>query len=153
MMVETHGEKEVEKKMEKPFSNKNRRRHPRFFIDVPLEYRDKDESCLRGAMVVNAGEGGFLIESPRDIPVGTELSMTVLYPKGFELATFKVTATIVWKEPSWKENLKREQYWKGYQYGLEFIQIWPEDRWKLSFLLSKQFESQEISPSLSRQYY
>jgi len=104
-------------------------------------------------VVVNASEGGFLIESPRDIPVGTELSMTVLYPKGFALANFRVTAKIVRKEPSWKENLKREQYWKGYQYGLEFIQIWPEDRWKLSFLLSKQFESQEISPSLSSQYY
>jgi hypothetical protein len=85
--------------MEKPFSNKNRRRYPRLFIDLPLEYRDMDGSCLRGAIVVNAGEGGFLIESPRDIPVGTELSMTVLYPKGFELANFKVTAKIVWKEP------------------------------------------------------
>ena len=139
--------------MEKPSSSKDRRKHPRIFIDLPLEYRDRDDSCLRGAMVVNAGEGGFLIESPRDIAVGTELSMTVLYPKGFALANFKVTAKIVWKEPSWKENLKREQYWKGYQYGLEFIQIWPEDRWKLSFLLSKQFESKEISPSLSSQYY
>ena len=53
------------------------------------------------AIVVNASEEGFLIESPRDIPVGTELSMTVLYPKGFELANFKVTAKIVWKEPYW----------------------------------------------------
>jgi len=139
--------------MEKTFSNKNTRRYPRIFIDLPLEYRDRDDSCLRGAIVVNASEGGFLIESPRDIPVGTELSMTVLYPKGFELANFKVTAKIVWKEASWKENLKREQYWKGYQYGLEFTQIWPEDRWKLSFLLSKQFECQNISPSLSTQYY
>jgi len=139
--------------MEKPFGNKNRRRHPRFFIDLPLEYRDVDGSCLRGAMVVNAGEGGFLIESPRDIAVGTELSMTILYPKGFELANFKVTAKIVWKEPYWREDLKRDRSSKGYQYGLEFIQILDEDRWKLSFLLSKQFEFQEISPSLSSQYY
>jgi hypothetical protein len=104
-------------------------------------------------MVVNAGEGGFLIESPRDIAVGTELTMTVLYPKGFELANFKVTAKIVWKEPYWREDLKRDRSSKGYQYGLEFIQILDEDRWKLSFLLSKQFEFQEISPSLSSQYY
>jgi len=139
--------------MEKPFSNKDRRKHPRILIDLPLEYRDRDDSCLRGAMVVNAGEGGFLIESPRDIAVGTELSMTVLYPKGFELANFKVTAKIVWKEPYWREDLKRDRSSKGYQYGLEFIQILDEDRWKLSFLLSKQFEFQEISPSLSSQYY
>jgi hypothetical protein len=139
--------------MEKPFSSKNRRKYPRFFIDLPLEYRDMDGSCLRGAIVVNAGEGGFLIESPRDIPVGTELSMTVLYPKGFELANFKVTAKIVWKELYWKEDLKRDRSWKGYQYGLEIIQILDEDRWKLNFLLSKRFESEEISPSISSQYY
>ena len=139
--------------MGEAFSNKNRRRCPRFFIDLPLEYRDRDNSCLRGAMVVNASEGGFLIESPRDIPVGTELSMTVLYPKGFALANFRVTAKIVWKEPSWKENLKREQCWKGYQYGLEFVQIWPGDRWKLNVLLSKQFESQEISSKPCSQCY
>jgi hypothetical protein len=53
--------------------------------------------------------------------------MTVLYPKGFELANFKVTAKIVWKEPYWKEDLKRDRSWKGYQYGLEFIQILDED--------------------------
>ena len=134
--------------MEKPFSNKNRRKRPRFFIDLPLEYRDMDDSCLRGAMVVNAGEGGFLIESPRDIPIGTELSVTVLYPKGFELANFKVTAKIVWKEPYWKEDLKKDRSSKGYQYGLEFVHILDEDRWKLSFLLSKQFECENISPSL-----
>jgi len=139
--------------MEKPCSGKDRRKYPRIFIDLPLEYRDGDDSCLRGAMVVNAGEGGFLIESPRDIAVGTELSMTVLYPKGFELANFKVTAKIVWKEPYWREDLKRDRSSKGYQYGLEFIQILDEDRWKLNFLLSKQFEFQEISPSLSSQYY
>ena len=139
--------------MGKPFSRKERRKYPRIFIDLPLEYRDMDGSCLRGAIVVNASEGGFLIESPRDIPVGTELSMTVLYPKGFELANFKVTAKIVWKEPYWKEDLKKERSSKGYQYGLEFVQILDEDRWKLSSLLSEQFASEEISPRLCSQYY
>ncbi len=139
--------------MKKPLSGTDRRKYPRFFIDLPLEYRDGDGSCLRGAMVVNASEGGCLIESPRDIPVGTELSMTVLYPKGFELANFKVTAKITWKELYWKEDLKRDRSSEGYKYGLEFIQILDEDRWKLSFLLSKQFESQEIFPGLRRRYY
>jgi len=138
--------------MEKPFSGKDRRKYPRFLIDLPLEYRDVDGSSLRGAMVVNAGEGGFLIESPRDIPIGTELSVTVLYPKGFELANFKVTAKIVWKEPYWREDLKKDRSSKGYQYGLEFIQILDEDRWKLSFLLSERFPSDEIFPNLSSRY-
>jgi len=138
--------------MKKPFS-KNRRRYLRFLIDLPLEYREMEDSSLRGAMVVNASEGGFLIESPRDLPVGTELSITVLYPRGFELANFKVTAKIVWKEPYWKEDLKRDRSSRGYHYGLEFIQILDEDRWKLNLLLGERFASEEISPRLCSQYY
>ena len=72
--------------MEEPFNNKEKRSHPRVIINLPLEYQDMGDSCLRGAIIVNASEGGFLIESPRDISVGTELSITVLYPTGFELA-------------------------------------------------------------------
>lgn len=139
--------------MEGSFDNKERRSHPRFFIDLPLEYRDMDDSCLHGAIVVNASEGGFLIESPRDIPVGKELNITVLYSKEFELITFRVVAKIVWKEPYLKEDLKIGRNWKGYQYGLKFIQILEEDRWKLSLLLGGRFEFEEISPSLCSQHY
>lgn len=105
-------------------------------IDLPLEYRDGDGSCLRGGIVVNASEGGFLIETVRDIPVGTELNVTVLFPKGYELANFDVVTKIVRKEPHWKEDSKGNQYWEGYQYGLKFIQILEENRWKLDVLLA-----------------
>jgi PilZ domain len=139
--------------MKKHFSNENRRRYLRFLIDLPLEYAEMDDSSLRGAMVVNASEGGFLIESPRDLPVGTELRITVLYPKGFELANFKAKAKIDWKEPYWKEDMRSDRSSRGYHYGLEFIQILDEDRWKLSLLLGEQLASEEISPRLCSQYY
>ena len=138
--------------MEGSFNNIERRSHPRFIIDLPLEYGGRNDSSLRGAILVNASKEGFLIEIIRDIPVGTELSITVLYPKGFELADFEVTAKIVWKGPCWKEDSKGNQYWKGYQYGLEFIWILDEERWKLNSLLGDRFESEEILPSLSCQH-
>jgi c-di-GMP-binding flagellar brake protein YcgR len=112
-----------ERRMEESLNNSERRRYPRISIDLPLEYRDKDDSYLRGAVVVNVSETGFLIECGRDIPIGTELNITVLYLKEFELANFKVTAKIVWKKPHRKEDWKGTQYWEGYRYGLEFIQI------------------------------
>jgi len=114
--------------MEGSLNNREKRRYRRTSIELPLEYQYSGDSCLRGAMVVNASEGGFLIESTRDIPVGTELSITLLFPKGFELAHFKVVAKIVWKEPYRKEDSEGNQYWEGYQYGLEFIQILEGDR-------------------------
>jgi diguanylate cyclase (GGDEF)-like protein len=130
------------------FNNREKRSHPRFSIDLPLEYRDMDNSHTRGAIVVNASETGFLIESGKDIPIGTELNIAVLYLKGFELANFKVTGKIVWKEPYSKEDWKGEPYWKGYQYGLEFTQILDEDRWKLNPLLSGRYIAEEVSYNL-----
>ncbi len=130
--------------MEESFDNKERRSYPRVIIDLPLEYRDMDGSCLRGGIVVNASEGGFLIETTRDIPVGTELNVTVLFPKGFELANFRVVAKIVRKEPYRREDWKGIPCREGYQYGLEFIQISQEDRLKLDFLLDDQCNLEEI---------
>jgi hypothetical protein len=117
-----------EETMEGSLNNRERRRYPRTSIDLPLEYQYTGDSGLRGAMVVNASEGGFLIESTRDIPVGTKLSITLLFPKGFELANFKAVTKIVRKEPYRKEDSEGNQYWEGYQYGIEFIQILEEDR-------------------------
>ncbi len=137
--------------MERSLNDIEKRRYPRFFIDLPLEYQDLGDSCLRGAIVVNAGKGGFLIESARDMPVGTTLSIILLFPKGFELANFKAVTKVVRKEPYRKENRNGGPSWRGYQYGLEFIEILEEDRWNLSYLLGDRFESEEMLPSLSWQ--
>ena len=134
--------------MEGSFNSRERRRYPRVFLDLPLEYRVRRDPCLRGAIVVNAGEGGFLIETIRDIPVGTELSIAVLFPKWFELAHFKVVAKIVRKGPYRKEDWKGNQYWEGFRYGLKTIQMLEEDHRKLSLLLGGRFEMEQISPSL-----
>jgi hypothetical protein len=110
----------------------DRRRFPRFFLDLPLEYREMNDSSapqVRGALVVDASEGGLLIESLKDISPGTGLDITVMFPKGYELAALKLAAAIVRKEPYWKEH------WQGYRYGLEFIRILKEDRWRWQFLL------------------
>ena len=125
--------------MERSFINKEKRSHPRFIIDLPLEYRDMNESGLKGGIVANVSERGLLIEIVRDTPIGTELNVTIIFPKGYELANFKAVAKIVRKEPYRKEDLKGNRYWEGYRYGLKFIQISEEDRWKLNFLLGGQF--------------
>jgi hypothetical protein len=137
--------------MEGSLEDRERRRYPRVFIDLPLEYREEGDPCFRGAIVRNASEGGFLIESTRDLPVGMELSITVLFLKGYKLGNFKVVAKIVWKKSRGKEDSNGSRSWGGYQYGSEFIQMSDEDRWKLNLLLGARFEFEEISPSLSCQ--
>jgi PilZ domain len=140
--------------MEASMTGRDRRRYPRIVINLPLEYQEKDEDPnfnLHGAMVVNASKGGFLIESTRDMPLGTELSVTLLFSRDFELTNFKAVTKIVHKVLYSKENSNGHQVWEGYLYGLEFIKILEEDRWKLNGLLGGRFEFEENFVSLSYQ--
>jgi c-di-GMP-binding flagellar brake protein YcgR len=135
--------------MEGSLDNRERRKYPRIVIDLPLEYQEKKEDPgLRGAMVVNASKGGFLIESTRDMPVGAELSITLLFSREFELTNFKAEVKVVHREPHSKKNSNGNQVWEGYLYGLEFIQISDEDHRKLNWLLGDQFEFDETFLSL-----
>jgi len=119
-----------------------KRRYPRLFMDLPLEYKVMDVPHAHGGLVVNLSEVGLLIQSIKDIPVGTNLNIAVLFPKGFELANFEVLAEVIWKEIYWKED------WEGYQYGLRFILIREEDQRKLTQLLSSHYESETLSYNL-----
>jgi hypothetical protein len=115
--------------MEGSFNTRERRRYPRVSVDLPLEYQEKEEDpSLRGALVVNASKGGFLIEATRDMPVGTELIITLLFSREFELTNLKAATKIVYKKPHSKENSNGNQVWEGYLYGLEIIQILEGDR-------------------------
>ncbi len=129
--------------MEVILDGKERITHPRFIIELPLEYQGLNRSCLRGATLTIATDGRLLVEAVKDLPVGTELSISVLFPKGFELANFKVMAKTVWKRPCRKGDWKGNKQWEGYQYGLEFIQISDTDLWKLNYILGGPFQSAE----------
>ena len=130
--------------METQSGQEEKRRYPRSIMDLPLEYRELDDPHGRGGIVVNGSEGGFLIESIKDMPIGASLNIAVLFPKWFELAEFKLRAEIVWKEPHWKEE------WIGYQYGVKISEIIKEDLWKLTLLLKGQFNLGVTSPGLSK---
>jgi hypothetical protein len=119
-------------------NGKDRRKYPRIVLDLPLEYRVVNALNAYGGLVVNMSEKGLLIESVKDLPVGTKLSIDVLFPKEFELANFEVLTEVVRKEMYLKED------WEGYQCGLKFISIREDDNCKLRQLLCGQFNLDEI---------
>jgi hypothetical protein len=123
-------------------NEEDRRKHSRVDLDLPLEYRLTNIPNAHGALVVNGSEMGLLIESVKNIPVGTNLKIAVLFPKGYELANFDVLAQVVWKELYWKED------WEGYQYGLKFVSIRAHDQWKLRQLLNGRYHLDEITSNL-----
>jgi hypothetical protein len=117
---------------------KERRKYPRLFMDLPLEYRVMDIPHAHGGLVVNASESGLLIHSIKDMPTGMKLNIAVLFPKGFELANFEVLAEIIRKDLHFEEN------WEGYEYGLKFVQIMEEQYRKLRDLLSGRYQLEEV---------
>jgi len=121
------------KGMEKLIDPRERRRSPRLLMDLPLEYRVINAPYAQGGIVVNASEEGLLINSIKNMPIGTKLNIAVLFPKEFELANFEVVAEIIRKELHWEED------WEGYQYGLRFLRILEEDRQKLRQLLQGKY--------------
>jgi len=126
-----------EVKVEDMIQFRERRRYPRTLIDLPLEYQIMDVPYVHGGLVVNVSETGLLIYSTRDMPVGLRLHIAVLFPRGYELTHFDVTAEILRKDFSSRENSE------GYVYGLRFIQMLRDDHSKLKELLAEALETDE----------
>ena len=113
-------------------SVREKRRHPRFHLNLPIEFRVMNAPHVLGAMIVNVSETGLLIQSPNGVPAGTRLNIAVLFSQGFELANFEVLAEVVWTKTYLHEDNQ------GYELGLRFIQMLEEDRQKLKHLLSNE---------------
>lgn len=113
----------------RPIRNIERRRFPRISVDLPLDYQSQGLSKPHGALVLNLSEAGLQLFSLQDLPVGTILNITVLFPKEFKLSTFKVSAEIVWK------SYFNDSDFNGFRYGLRFIELLKEDQWELQELL------------------
>jgi len=114
-------------------SSREQRRHVRFQLSLPIEFKVTSDKYVHGAMIVNASETGLLVQAPKNISVGTKLNIAVLFSIGFELANFEVVAEVVWTKSHPTEG--RE----GYQFGLRFVHILEEDRQKLKHLLTEAY--------------
>jgi len=93
-----------------------RRRRSRVILDLPLDYQIKG-SCFRCAGIVrNGSETGLLICSLREIPIGAELDVDVLFADKYELAHFEGGVRVV-------RTISSEDGKQGYQHGVEFLRI------------------------------
>jgi hypothetical protein len=112
---------------------RTRRSCPRVSVALPLEYWKRSDSCPQAGVSGNLSERGLLIYSiSKELYVDQELRVRAFFPYGYELDSFKVIAKVMWK----KAHSERD--WKGYKYGLKFIQISRTDREKLKLVLCNE---------------
>jgi PilZ domain len=116
--------------MERSSNNKEKRKHPRVLIRLPIHFQINGNGGIYPGMTVDASECGLLIQTLNEMPVGVHLDIEVLFPKEFEFANFKAATEIIWRGVGYWED------WEGYQYGLRFIEIPKGDYLKLDRILS-----------------
>ncbi len=115
--------------MEDSSRSKEKRKHARIQVTLPLHFKMVENTNVYPGLTVDASESGLLIQTIKDMPVKTRLNIEVSFPKGFELSNFKGVAEIIWKD------ICNWEGWEGYLYGLKFIQISYENYLRLKKLL------------------
>ena len=110
--------------------NFEKRKHPRFNVDLPIEYSRIDFPASHIGRGLNISEGGLLIYFPEKMDLGQYLSLKLFFPVGSKLNTIEVPVEVAWTEIDVSETQG------DYRCGVRFIDISPEDLDKLKEFLS-----------------
>lgn len=123
--------------MDRSSDCREQRRNARISISLPVEFKMIDGPSVDPGIVINASETGLLIQSFKDMRIGSRITIKVLLPKGRDCEELIMAAEIVWKDTYFWDD------WEGYQYGLEFVQASTEDCPKLTLLLNRRSNREE----------
>lgn len=111
-----------------------RRKNPRFSVELPLDYSiESEDRC--GGIAANASKEGLLVYLPEAIFVGALVNIEILFVKGSELNSIRAIAKVVWSD------LAPKEIWGKYRYGLEFQSFQEGDLQKLRRLLKEVGET------------
>jgi len=106
-----------------------KRKYPRFNIDLPIEYYRVDSSISNAGRALNISEGGLLIYFPERIEIGQHLKLKIFFSSGSDLFSVEVLGEVVWVDIHLGEG------WGDYKSGVKFIDSTQEDMTKLKDFL------------------
>ncbi len=106
-----------------------RRRHPRFIIDLPVRYHKLEESDYRYGRAMNLSEGGLLIYSSEKINIEQQLKSKIFFLSGSELNNIEIKAQVIWTD------IDLNKAWGDFRSGLKVVDISTADLSKLRTLL------------------
>ena len=89
-----------EKDIEPRFGTVNleRRRHPRFDVDLPIEYWEIRHFKSCPSRCTNVGEGGLLILLSEQLEIGQNLRLNLFFDAGPNLNSIEAVVEVVWKD-------------------------------------------------------
>ena len=76
---------------------KERRKHPRYSIDLPLSFQMTESPNIYAGLITNVSEAGLQIQAMEDMSIGLKLSIEVFFAMGFELSALEGMAQVIWK--------------------------------------------------------
>jgi len=102
------------------------RRHPRFSLNLPIEYYPAKSKIGRTGHTANASEGGTIIYLRKHFKVGQLMKLKLFFSSGSSLNTIEIVSEVIWAE-----RLETGEY----RCGIKFIDISEEDMSKWSSFL------------------
>jgi hypothetical protein len=108
--------------------NFEKRKHPRFSVDLPVEYSRSDQFVEHGR-TINASEGGLLLHLPERMEMGKYLRLKLFFTMGSELNAVETVVEVVWVDM----HLGKD--WGDYRTGVRFVEISTENISKLKDFL------------------
>ncbi len=109
--------------------NFERRKYPRFHVDLPIEYYRIDSPIGQTGKALNISEGGLLLYFPEQMDIGQYIKLKLFFSLGSDLNTIEVLAEVVWKDIHVEKGLS------DYRCGVNFIDVSSEDMTKLKNFL------------------
>jgi c-di-GMP-binding flagellar brake protein YcgR len=110
-------------------ANFERRQHPRFLINLPVEYSRLDQSGNRPAQTADVSEGGLLLHVSDELDIGQGLKITLFIDSGSGLKPIKAKGKVVWKDYQFGKD-------GSHRVGVNFLEIKPEHQKTLKNFLS-----------------
>ena len=112
--------------------NLERRKHPRFSLDLPAEYWPVNSSKSRLGRTGDISEGGVLLYLPEKIAVGQNIGVKIFIGTGFESKTIEAIGKAVWYDSHFG---KKDYYHRS---GVKFVDISEEIMEELKKFLNAQ---------------
>ena len=111
-----------------------KRGHPRFSVDLPIEYKQVNSIIGHAGHAINASEGGLLVYLPEKIEIGQYLWLRLFFVSGSGLNAIEMLTEVVWRDVHLGKN------WGDYRSGVKFVEISTENLTSLKEFLKSLSE-------------